>query len=453
MPTPPRSSARLVQFATCLGFFVVLMDVSVVNVALQSLRLAMGAGVTGLQWVVNAYALVFASLLLLAGTLGDRLGAKRVFMIGFGAFTFASMGCGTAHSLEALITWRLAQGVGAALLVPTSLSLLQQAFTDEAARNRAVGWWGAGGGIALAAGPVIGGLLIATLGWRSLFYLNVPIGLAGLWITYRYAPTSPAQPDRALDIPGQITGALTLASVTFALTQTSQVGWTSPVTLGTALLSLLLGTLFIWLQAHTPRPMLPLSVFRNPTLSSATLIGLMVNLVFYGMVFAFSLYFQAIEQFTPEQTGLAFLPMMGVLMGMNIVAGKLMGRIGKRALATVGLLISALGYLLLIPALAAQAYGWLVVPMLLAGGGIALTIATITSATLAAVDRSQAGIASGLLNAARQVGGIVGVAVFGFWVRGVTVEGFMGGVGVGFGGFGGVVGGGCGGRVCGVAMG
>jgi DHA2 family methylenomycin A resistance protein-like MFS transporter len=417
MPALTRSTSRLVQFATCLGFFMVLMDVSVVNVALQALRLDLGAGITALQWVVNAYALVFASLLLLAGTLGDRLGAKRVFMLGYGVFSIASLGCGLAASLTALIGWRLLQGVGAALLVPTSLSLLQRAFQDEAARNRAVGWWGAGGGIALAAGPVLGGLLIATLGWRSLFFINVPIGLLGLWLTGRHAPSTPAQANKRLDLPGQGVAVVTLASFTFALTQASQLGWTSPTILGALLVCLLLGTLFIWLQSRAAQPMLPLTLFRDPTLCSATAIGLLANLVFYGMVFALSLYFQAIEHFSPQQTGLAFLPMMAILMVMNILAGRLVGRLHRRTLATGGLLIAALGYLLLGPALHTHVYGWLAVPMLLAGGGVALTIPTITSATLAAVPGHQAGIASGLLNAARQMGGIVGVALFGFLIR------------------------------------
>ena len=428
MPALPRTTSRRVQFATCLGFFVVLMDVSVVNVALQALRVSLHADVTALQWVINAYALVFAALLLMAGTLGDRLGAKRVFMLGYAVFSLASLGCGFAQGLGELIGWRLVQGVGAALLVPTSLSLLQQAFVDDRARSRAVGWWGAGGGIALAAGPVLGGLLIATLGWRSLFFINVPIGLLGLWLTARHAPASHVQPERSLDLPGQLAAMLTLASLTFALTQASQLGWGSPVILGFFLVGALLGGLFVWLQAHVARPMLPLTLFRDPVLCSATAIGLLANLVFYGMVFALSLYFQSIEHFSAEQTGLAFLPMMAVLMGMNILAGRLSGRIERRTLASAGLLMSAAGYLLMLPALAAQAYVWCVLPMLLAGGGIALAIPTITSATLAAVPGHQAGIASGLLNAARQVGGIIGVAVFGYLVRATSAPAFMQGL-------------------------
>ncbi|WP_339536193.1 MULTISPECIES: MFS transporter [Pseudomonas] len=428
MSSSLHASPRLVQLATCLGFFVVLMDVSVVNVALQALHLGIGADITDLQWLVNAYALVFASLLLLAGTLGDRLGAKRVFMLGYGVFSLASLGCGFASSIASLISWRLVQGLGAALLVPTSLSLLREAFQEESARNRAVGWWGAGGGIALAAGPVIGGLFITTLGWRSLFLINVPIGLIGLWLTARHAPSSPTQPDRSLDMPGQIVAVLTLASFTFALTQASQLGWSNPEILGAAMACVLLGAIFIWMQTHTAQPMLPLALFRAPLLRSATLIGMLANLVFYGVVFALSLFFQTIEHFSPNQTGLAFLPMMAVLMVMNILAGRLICHIQHRVLATGGLLLSALGYVLMAPALATHAYGWLVVPMLLAGSGIALTIPTITSATLAAVPSNQAGIASALLNAARQVGGIIGVAVFGFMISDNAEQQFLRGL-------------------------
>ncbi|MFM2088266.1 MAG: hypothetical protein RLZZ237_3135, partial [Pseudomonadota bacterium] len=203
----------------------------------------------------------------------------------------------------------------------------------------------------------------------------------------------------------------------FALTQASSLGWRSPLILGTLLLSILLGAWFIWLEARHPSPMLPLALFRDAAVSSATVIGLIVNLVFYGMVFSFSLFFQSVQHRTPQQTGLAFLPMMAILMVMNIIAGRLVSRIGTRQLAVTGLMISAIGYLLMLPALAAQSYLPLVLPMLLAGSGIALTIPTITNATLAAVPNTQAGIASGLLNAARQVGGVIGVAVFGFFVR------------------------------------
>jgi len=418
----------LVQIATCLGFVVVLIDVSVVNVALDALRIVFRANVTGLQWVVNAYALVFASSLLMAGALGDRLGAKRVFMTGYAIFTLASIGCGIAQSLEALLAWRLVQGVGASLLVPNSLAILRLAFQDPAARSRAIGWWGAGGGIALAAGPVVGGLLVTALGWRSIFLVNVPVGIVGIWMTWRFAPGTDALHGRNLDFPGQLTGALTLAALTYALTEASALGWKSPVILGTLALSIASGLAFIQLEARNPAAMLPPALWRDRTVLSTAGIGMILNLVFYGVVFTLSLLFQTIWHTTPVRTGVAFLPMMGILMAMNIVAGRLASRISARALASAGMLISTVGYLAMMPALTAQSHWMLALPMMLAGSGVALTIPTITHAMLAAVCSAQSGIASGLLNAARQIGGVMGVALFGFFVRHTETAPFMRGI-------------------------
>ncbi|WP_369790457.1 MFS transporter [Rouxiella sp. WC2420] len=408
---------KFIQLAACLGFVVVLLDVSVVNVALQALSRQFIARITDLQWVVNAYSLVFAALLLTAGALGDRLGAKRVFMLGFAIFTLGSVCCGLAPSLPILIVARILQGFGAALLVPASLSLIRQVFVDAEARSRAVGWWAAGGGIALAAGPVIGGFLISAIGWRSIFLVNLPIGLIGLWIAGRFAPTSPVQSGKSLDIAGQITGAVTLASLTIALTEASSFGWDDPIIYASSGCFILLGILFVWLEGRNPKAMLPLSLFSNKTLSSSTLIGLLANLTFYGMVFTFSLYFQFIREYPPLKTGLAFLPMMGIMVFANIAAGRYATRVGARNMAATGLALSALGYLLILPGLSSGSYELMSIPMLIAGGGIALTIPTITNATLAAVAGTQAGIASGLLNASRQVGGVIGVALFGFLVR------------------------------------
>ncbi|MDE1184791.1 MFS transporter [Paraburkholderia sp.] len=425
MPIQSSRQLRIVQVAACLGFVIVLLDVSVVNVALESLRSAFGANVTGLQWVINAYALIFAALLLTAGALGDRVGAKRVYMSGLALFTAASAGCGLATALDGLIAFRIAQGLGAALLVPSSLSLIRQVFHDADMRSRAIGWWAAGGGIALAAGPVIGGVLIGALGWRSIFLINLPIGVLGLVLVARYAPASTtpvltatqAQQNRGLDLRGQCAGASSLASLTVALTEASRLGWTHPLIVGAFAGFVVTGALFVWIEARSPSAMLPLTLFSDTTVSSATVIGLIANLAFYGIVFAFSLYFQSVRHLDPTRTGIAFLPMMAILVVMNIAAGRIVTRFGARTLTVAGLLVSACGYLLLLSVSATQPYALLAIPMLLAGGGIALTIPTITNATLAAVPHTQAGIASGLLNAARQVGGVIGVALFGFFIR------------------------------------
>lgn len=408
---------RFIQLAACLGFVVVLLDVSVVNVALEALSKRFNAHVTELQWVINAYSLVFAALLLTAGALGDRLGAKRVFMLGFTIFTLGSVCCGLAPSLAILILARIVQGLGAALLVPASLSLIRQVFVDAKSRSRAVSWWAAGGGIALAAGPVIGGFLITAIGWRSIFLINLPIGLIGLWIVGRFAPASLAQTDKSLDISGQIAGALTLACLTIALTEASDLGWNSPIIYLSCAGFILSGIAFVWLEGRNPAAMLPLNLFSNRILSSSTLIGLIANLTFYGMVFTFSLYFQFFRDFSALKTGMAFLPMMGIMVFANIAAGRMASHVSARNIASAGLAISAIGYLLILPGLSSGSYALMSIPMLLAGSGIALTIPTITNATLAAVAGTQSGIASGLLNAARQVGGVIGVALFGFLVR------------------------------------
>ncbi len=407
-----------VLLAACLGFVVVLMDVSIVNVALDALRTAFAARITGLQWVVNAYALVFAASLLMAGALGDKLGIKRVFVVGYALFTVTSIGCASAQSLEALIGWRLLQGVGAALLVPNSLAILQRTFHDPAVRSRAIGWWGAGGGIALAAGPVLGGLLVSALGWRSIFWVNVPVGLIGLWATWRFVPDFEASDvGRGFDLPGQVSGALSVAALSYALTEASARGWADPWIWGALVLGIASALLFWRVEAGNPGAMLPPALLGNRLVRSITLIGAVLNLVFYGVVFTLSLLFQSIWHMSPVQTGLAFLPMMGILMAMNVLAGRLMHRLGARALAAAGLLISAAGYLAMMPALAAQSLWMLALPMLLGGAGVALTIPTITHALLHAAGSGRSGIASGLLSASRQIGGVVGVALFGFLVR------------------------------------
>jgi len=424
-PQPPSTRALL---AACSGFAIVLIDVSVVNVALDALRSAFHTDVRGLQWVVNAYTLVFAASLLLAGTLSDRLGAKRLYLIGLMLFTAASLGCAVAATLWALIGWRVIQGFGAALLVPTSLALLRQLYTDPTLRSRAVGWWSAGGGIALAAGPVLGGVLMAYGGWRSVFLINLPVGLLSVWLTVGNVPDEAGQPGRKLDLPGQLTGALALVMLTLALTEAGHEGWGSPLTLAAFAVCLLAGGLFFHLEAGNPDAMLPPALLRNRVVRCTMAIGLIANLVFYGMVFTFSLYFQAQWHWTPERTGFAFLPMMAVLMVMNLLAARLATRWPGRTLVVMGLGISACGYGLMLAGLAEQSYRLLILPMLLAGGGIALAIPTITHAMLEAVPATHAGTASGTLNAARQMGGVMGVALLGAVANAPSAMGFTLGV-------------------------
>jgi DHA2 family methylenomycin A resistance protein-like MFS transporter len=419
---------RITLAAAALGFVVVLLDVSVVNVALDALRTRFSTDVAGLQWVVNAYTLVFAALLLMAGALGDRLGARAIFITGFVLFTLASLGCGLAPTLASLVAARLAQGVGAALLVPNALGLVAQAFPDKEQRSRAVGWWGAAGGIALAAGPVAGGFLVTHFGWRSVFLINIPVGLLGLALVLRYSKPSPRNEGRSLDLPGQAAAISALASLAIALTNAAHLGWTHPRILVALIVAILSAIGFILIEARSHAPMLPLSVFSSSAFSIASITGVIVNFAYYGLIFVFSLFFQLEQHLSPQETGIAFLPMTIVLMVMNIIAGRLITRLGVRRLMVFGLLLAATGYLLLIPVSVGGAYWQLIVPMLMAASGIALMVPTMTNVTLSSVDPSRAGVASGVLNTARQVGGMLGVATCGYFVRDTVPSAFMHGM-------------------------
>ncbi len=428
MPSVSSSRARVTLVAAALGLVVVLLDVSVVNVALEALRREFSADVSGLQWVLNAYTLVFAALLLTSGALGDRFGARRVFMLGFVLFTLASGACGLAPSLWALVAARAVQGLGAALLVPNSLSMLQQAFPDRAQRSRAVGWWGAIGGISLAAGPVLGGVLITHSGWRSIFLINLPVGLIGLLLAWRHAAPGNTGHRRSFDLPGQAAIVCTLAALTVALTEAGRVGWQHPWVQGGLLSALAAALCFVVIEWRSRSPMLPLALFRIPAFAVASLVGVIVNFAYYGLIFVFSLFFQVEQQLSPQQTGLAFLPMTIVLVAVNVIAGRLITRMGARRLMVLGLALAACGYLMLLPIRIGGDYWLLIAPMLLAASGIALTVPTMTNATLSSVDASRAGIASGVLNSARQTGGMLGVAVFGYLVRDTAHGPFMRGM-------------------------
>lgn len=419
---------RITLIAASLGFVIVLLDVSVVNVALDALRMSFSTNVAGLQWVVNAYTLIFAALLLMAGALGDRFGARAVFIAGLILFTLASLGCGVAQTLTTLVAARLAQGIGAALLVPNSLALLSQAFPGKEERSRAVGWWGAAGGIALAAGPVVGGFLVTQVGWRGIFLINIPIGLIGLALTLGYSKPSPRNDHRSLDLPGQAAAILALVALATTLTDAGQLGWTHPRIIVAMLVTVLSAIGFILIEVRSRAPMLPLSLFSNSAFTIAAVTGVIINFAYYGLIFVFSLFFQLEQHLSAQETGMAFLPMTVILMVTNIIASRLITRLGARRLIVFGLVLAAAGYLLLLPISVEGSYWQLVAPMLMAASGIALVVPTITNVTLSSVDQSRAGIASGVLNTARQMGGMLGVATCGYLVRDTAPVAFIQGM-------------------------
>ncbi|HEY8003343.1 MAG TPA: MFS transporter [Phenylobacterium sp.] len=411
----PRAGDWLTTLAASFGFAVVQLDVTIVNVALPALARGFGVGVASLQWVVDAYALAFAVLLLTAGVLGDRFGARRAYVGGFGLFALASLACGLAPGPAALIAARAAQGVGAALLVPSSLTLLNNAHgADPAGRARAVGVWTAAGGVSIALGPVLGGLLVASLGWRSIFLVNLPVCVAGALLTLRAAPrdTRPAKP-RPLDPLGQALAALALTGLIGAVIEARPRGLTDAWVLAGLALFLTAGGGFIAAERRAASPALPLGFFRKAGFSAAIAFGVIVNLAYYGMIFVLALYLQDAHRWTPLQAGLAFLPLTATFIASNLVSGPAVARFGSRGPMAIGAAIAAVGYFLLLPLSATSPFLVMLPGFLLIPSGMGLGVPAMTTAILASVEREWSGTASAVLNAARQAGGAIGVAAFG----------------------------------------
>jgi MFS transporter, DHA2 family, methylenomycin A resistance protein len=414
-PAHSKLAKPLTLSAMSLGFGVVQLDVTIVNTALNSIGASLGGGVSELQWVVSIYTITFAALILTAGALGDRLGARRVFMAGFAVFTVASLACALAPTSTILIAARAVQGIGAAILVPNSLALLNHAYSDATERGRAVGLWAAGAAGALTAGPPLGGVLIALVGWRSIFLVNLPIGLVGLWLTWRYAADTP-RATRELDLPGQAAAIGALGTLAAALIEAGRVGWSNPWVIAAFGAAVILTALFLIQERRTRQPMMPLSLFTNRVFARTALIGLLVNIPFYGLIFVFSLYFQQINGLSPFMTGLAFVPMMGMVLPVDLLAPLLAERFGGPAIVAAGALVSAAGCLGLLGIEQGTSYWAMVVQLLAVSSGLALSVPPLTSALLGSVDKSRSGVAASVLNSGRQTGSVLGVALFGSFI-------------------------------------
>ncbi len=408
-----RSGIGLVVVATSLGFVLVQLDVSILNVALARIGAALGTGVAGLQWVVDAYTITFASLMLSAGALGDRIGARRAYMSGFILFVVASLGCGLAPGIGMLIAARAVQGIGAALLVPCSLALLTHACRgDTTARGRAISLWTAAASVSLAAGPVIGGVLVDTFGWRSIFLINLPIGAAGLWLTRTFVEDTP-QRECGVDGGGQALALVTLLVLTGTVIEAGRFGVGSAIVLPGFAVAAAAGTCFVIVEARGRDPMLPLHFFRHPAFSGAAAIGALINLTLYGGIFVLSLYLQQVRDYSPTASGLAFLPFPVTLGLSNIAAGWLgrRPRLGKPIAG--GLLLGGVGFLLLDRLGPATSYAAMLPGLIVIPAGIGLAVPLMTSALLSTVPGSRSGIAAGVLNTLRQACGGIGVALFG----------------------------------------
>lgn len=411
-----------VLLACSFAFIIVQLDVTIVNVALPRMGAELGASVSALQWVVDAYTLGFAVFLLSAGVMGDKFGPRRVFLIGFALFTLASIACAMAPSAMALNGARAVQGVGAALLVPSSLSILNAAYAhDKKMLAKAIGWWTAAGGVSIAAGPVIGGLLLATAGWRSIFWVNVPICVAGFALTYAVVPRMASKaPATRFDLPGQLLSVFALAGFIGAVIEVQALGFSSVLVQGGFILAFAAGAAFLVVESCTRAPMLPLKLFHSVPFSGAVLFGVLVNFAYYGVIFVLSFYLQRVRGFSVIQTGLTFLPLTGTFIFSNIASGWLSARTGLRTPMVLGGLIGGAGYAWLgLTGISDSATFLDMLPGLaLIPAGMGLAVPAMTTSILSSVERHQAGTASAVLNTARQVGGATGVAIFGAIVAG-----------------------------------
>ncbi len=420
---PNRRARRLTLIALSLGFCVVQLDVSVVNVAVKSIGASLGGGISSLQLVVSAYTVTFAAFILTAGALADRIGAKRVFVGGFVLFTVASIVCGLAPSFPVLIGARAVQGVGAAVLVPASLTLLNHTFPEPAARARAVGLYLAGASTALSGGPLVGGILIETLGWRAIFFINVPVAAAGIHLTSKYARETPRARDRGVDLPGQFAAVIALVALVVATIEGGARGFGDPLVVAGFAVFVLAGAAFVAIEHLSARPMLPLALFRSRTFSCCAVFGLLVNIVFYGLIFLFSLLFQRGQHLSPLQTGLALAPIMVAVTASNLASGAITQRLGPRLTIAIAAGVLAAGCAALLGVGPSTGYGALVLPLVAFGLGGGLIIPVITSELLGSVDRSRSGVAAGTLNTLRQAGSAIGVALFGSLVAAGLVSG------------------------------
>lgn len=407
----PRSWAPLL--AVCAGYFMVILDVTIINVAVPVIGRELGATLTGIQWITDGYTLVFAGLLLTGGALGDRLGNRRVFCAGVTVFTAASAGCALAGNTPVLVTARLVEGLGAALIVPGSLALLQQSYPAAAARSRAFGLWGSMAGIAASAGPLLGGVLVSSVGWRWVFLINLPVGAACLALTLRHVDASPRNPARPVDWPAQCAVVATVALLTAALNEAGRRGWTDPAVLAAAGLALLSAAAFAARERWARAPVLPLRLLRSRALSGAAVIGLLFNFAFYGMVFTASLDFQHQRGWSALRTGAALFPAVAMTMFASVLSGRLARRTGHRPLVVAGLLLAAAGLAGWAAAGPDPAYPVLVLPMMAAGFGTSFALTGTTTTAMTAAPAAYAGTASALFNTTRQIGSAAGVALGG----------------------------------------
>jgi EmrB/QacA subfamily drug resistance transporter len=399
--------------AVAFGLFMIMLDNTVVNVALPSIQRDLGIGVSELEWIVNGYALTFAVLMLTGGKLADLMGRRRIFIVGLAIFTASSLACGLADSASVLIGARVVQGAGAALMNPATLSIITATFPPRQ-RGMAIGIWAGVSAMALAIGPLVGGLLTEKIDWSWIFFVNIPVGILGIVVARLVITESrDTSLEQRLDLPGLLASGLGLFALTYALIEANDYGWTSVRIVSLFVAAAVFLALFVVLELRQRIPMLDLSLFKNPTFAGANAVMMLVALAMFGVFFFNSLFVQNVLHYSPIEAGASFLPMTILITLVAPVAGRLSDRVGPRWLMGTGMILLSIS-LLIFSRLDEGSNYWDLFPGLLVGGvGMALAMTPTTAAAMGSVAVDKAGVGSAVLNSMRQVGGSLGIAIMG----------------------------------------
>jgi EmrB/QacA subfamily drug resistance transporter len=404
---------ELVLAICCMSILVVGLDVTILNVALPSIQKDFGASISGAQWTIDAYTLVIACLLMLSGSMGDRFGRKRTFQLGLISFTTGSLLCSIAPGLGWLIAFRALQAIGGSMLNPVALSIVTNVFTEPRERARAIGWWGGVAGISIAGGPLLGGLLVQTIDWRAVFWVNIPVGIAAFILAQKFVPESKAPHPRRFDPVGQVLMILTLGLLIFGIIEAPSHGWGSSLILGCFAGSLIGAAALIYFEARHPEPLIDLRFFRSPPFSGAAIVSICSFVSLGGFLFLNTLYLQDVRNFSPLHAGVAVLPAAGVMMVISPISGRIVGHRGPRlSLMIGGASLLAAGLISAIPA-GEPTDLRLFLGYALLGAGLGWANAAITNTAVAGMPREQAGVAAAVASTTRQLGSALGVAIIG----------------------------------------
>lgn len=411
-PAPMSTNQRVTLVATGLGLFMIFLDALIVNVALPVIQADFRVGESGLQWVVTTYSIGMAVAIMSSATLADLHGRRKLYIIGIALFTASSVACGLAPTLDVLNVARTVQGIAAATVNVTSLALVSAAFPDPKQKARAIGIWTAIASTAMAIGPALGGFLVQTSGWRTIFLVNVPVGIVAVILTIRFVAESRDPRERRFDLPGQLLFALAVGAFAYAVIDGPKVGWTSPRIIALFIIAFVSIAAFVRFERASPDPMMDLTLFGDRTYSLAIVTIFSVLFAIYGMLLVITQYFQNVRGYSPPETGLLLLPWSVTMMIVSLTVGRVVGKVGTRLPILVGLASLIVGFLIMIAGMSTSPLV-MVIGMSLASAGGAACLTPITTLAMTSVPHERAGMASGIMSAQRAIGSTVGFAVLG----------------------------------------